>query len=119
MLEVEMSPAKIADIIIGAISSSRFRYATEKELQQGIFRLTGLPREYRLSEADIIDFFWQGCGVEVKIGGTKADLIRQLTRYASCDAIKCLVVVTARAGLADLPSAILGKPIYSVVVRNL
>lgn len=108
------------DQIASRLRSSRFRYSSERELQDGIAQLlTGMgvihEREVRLSNEDVIDFLVSGgLGIEVKIQGTIVNLLRQLNRYAQHQDVKALLVVTGRMQLTGLPRAIGGKPLRVV-----
>jgi hypothetical protein len=48
----------------------------------------------------------------VKIAGTWANVVRQLTRYAKCPEIAALVLVTTRVAHHHLPADIEGKPVH-------
>lgn len=65
-----------------------------------------------------IDFLCGGIGIEVKRGQPERARIRQqLARYAACDQVEALVLVTERA--VDLPPALAGKPLRAVCLRKL
>lgn len=53
-------------------------------------------REVRLNPTDRIDLLIGTTGIEVKVAGTAARVHRQLRRYAACDRITELVLVTTR-----------------------
>eukprot|EP01037_Dinobryon_pediforme_P011468 gene11468-11562_t len=67
------------------LKNARFILTDEKKLQAQIMeRLEGymdIEREYRLSPKDVIDFFGNGIGIEVKIKGSAKEIYRQLERY--------------------------------------
>lgn len=105
--------------IFSVLKKYRFPLTDEKVLQikiQEAFLLNDLKceREKRLSETDVIDFFFAdtGIGVEIKVKKklSAMAIYRQLERYAKNDDIKALVLVTGKA--MGLPSEIEGKPIY-------
>lgn len=97
----------------------------ESELASAVARLlteAGIPfeQEYRLSSRDRIDFMVGSVGVELKVEGSPADIIRQLHRYAEHDAIEELVLVTTRRKHAFLiPRELRGKKIAVVCVGYL
>lgn len=103
-----------------AIASRRFRFAHERELQEGVARALSdeaIPfrREARLGDAGCIDFLCdQGVGLEVKIGGPLAAVTRQLHRYANANEVRALVLVTSRLTLDRLPTSMMGKPLRVV-----
>ena len=100
------------------LTSNRFRYAGERDLQAGIaaaLTSAGLDvrREASLGEAGTIDFVVGDLGIELKVRGTRADVTRQVFRYLQHDAIKALLLVTTRAELARLPSIMSGKRVFT------
>jgi hypothetical protein len=113
-----------------ALVSFRFRFNNEKELQAGVFQaLTVLQQpfvpEYQLNPQDRIDFFVaeEGVGIEIKTNDSKggaglAAVTRQLWRYAKCEEIKSLVLITTRSKHRDLPTEILGKPVLVVYLNS-
>ena len=83
-------------------------------------RAAGLPcaHEYRLAPRRRIDFFVGGVGVEIKKGRPDpAALRRQLDRYAVCQGVEALVVLTQRA--VTLPATLCGKPVRSLALNQL
>lgn len=118
------------DELAAAIVSYRFRYKDEKELQAGVAQcLTKLKlpfkSEYSLNPKDRIDFFItkSGIGIEVKTNDSRggaglAAVTRQLWRYAKADNIKAIILITTRSKHRDLPSEILGKPLYVVYLNS-
>lgn len=104
--------------IYAALREVRFNFTCERELQEGIAKqLTAagvsFRREHALTERDRIDFLCGSVGIEVKIKGSAADLIRQLHRYAERDEITAIILVTSRAQhRAATPRGLNGKPIY-------
>lgn len=99
------------------------RCDTEAELQTAIGEILKdhaiqYKREWRLNEKDRIDFLIGGLGIEVKITGSRSDLIRQLHRYAQSEQIDSLVLVTTLLRHRDLPTEINAKPITIIVLEN-
>lgn len=102
-------------MIVRILQGYRFNITDEAELQEGISRVLrerGLTfeREYSLSSADRIDFLVNNIGVEIKIGSSRAQVLRQLHRYAQHEEIKGLVVVTTKA-THTIPDFISRKPV--------
>ncbi|MGN6693878.1 MAG: hypothetical protein ACTHN0_06840 [Aquihabitans sp.] len=108
------------------ILSQRMSWTTEDDLQRVIaHRLDhevtiGSPinhyvREVRVDERNRLDFVVQIAGdvvgVEVKIAGSRRDVLRQLTRYAQLDQIDELLLVTTKANHHRMPTHINGKPV--------
>jgi hypothetical protein len=108
----------------------RFRYAGEKELQAaiaGALDAAGVPfeREVRLGKAGTIDFLigggapgGLGIGLEIKVGGSVADLTRQLFRYAGEDRVREVVLATTRRAHAFPDATMQGKPARCVVLAG-
>ncbi|MFF8187715.1 hypothetical protein ACF044_10705 [Microbacterium sp. NPDC016588] len=108
------------------ILSRRMTYGTELELQDAIAdRLAGevrlgrpitdAGREINLDARNRIDFLVEvdgvPVGVEVKIHGSRADVVRQLTRYAAFPEIHELLLVTTKAIHHNIPTELGGKPV--------
>lgn len=113
-----------ADAIARSITSRRYRWRDEADLQAQLavaFAEDGIAvaREHRLSPTDRVDFFDHGTGVavEVKVASSTAEVIRQLWRYAKCDTVREIVLVSSRSAHASaLPPAVNGKPVRVVHV---
>lgn len=65
-------------------------------------------REYRLNDADIVDFMINGTAVEVKLRAARMLIYRQLERYSKHEEVKRIVLVTLTP--MHLPPEINGKP---------
>lgn len=106
------------DNVIRKLKSYRFRFKTEAELQKGLMsvleRITETIREHRLDENDRPDFFLpdHGIAIEVKTKGAATAVLRQLTRYATHEEVKSILLITSRVQLAkSFPDSLLGKPL--------
>jgi hypothetical protein len=93
----------------------RYNTTVEAELQEAIARVLTegeipFQREFQLSAKDRIDFIVADVGIEVKIGSTYAQVIRQLHRYAQFGEVQGLVLVTTKA-THTLPDFISQKPL--------
>ncbi|WP_345477972.1 hypothetical protein [Nesterenkonia rhizosphaerae] len=76
-------------------------------------------REYRLSRRDRIDFLIGTVGIEVKIKGSRADVIRQLGRYAESQQITELILACSmRRLLYGVPNEILGVPVRKHLLQG-
>src|SRR4051812_14969064 len=105
-----------AEEIRAVLAGYRFRFANERDLQDGIARALageGIPhrREAPLGDAGTIDFLVGDVGVEVKIKGALAQVTRQLHRYAEEPSVRALLLVTGSARLDRLPRSLCGKPL--------
>jgi hypothetical protein len=106
-----------------AIGSHRFRWTNEDELQLGVaeaLQSAGIPaiREHAIAEAGRVDFFWDGIVVELKTRAALADVLRQLVRYAECDVVQGIVLVTASLRLRT-PPTLAAKPAATIYVPSL
>ncbi len=106
-----------AKSIASLIQSHRFPFSTESELQSGIETIlarSGIKhrREVILDAASRIDFMAGSVGIEVKIWGTRNEVLRQLGRYAEFDNISALVLVSTKANHRTMPATLNGKPIH-------
>lgn len=112
-------PGEEAARIAALIGGQRYRYRDEDALHAGIEQVLAgagivATAEARLSARDRIDFLAGPVGVEVKIAGSNADVIRQLGRYATHPEIGALILVTTRARHRTIPRVIGGKPVLVV-----
>ena len=65
-----------------------------------------------------IDYLVGRVGIEIKKGKpVVATLCRQLARYAACDGVESLIVITQRS--VRIPESVLGKPIRHLVLSQL
>lgn len=107
-----------------AIKGQKLPLQNEKQLQQKLevlFQENNLDfkREKRLDNSNIIDFMFNGLGVELKIR-TKASAMsvyRQIERYCSFDEIEGILLLTAKS--TSLPSEINGKPVYVISLSRI
>lgn len=107
------------DQVIEALSGHRFRFSTERDLQDGVAKVLDaagivFKKEHRLDDKGIIDFWIpEGrVGIECKIKGTLPDVTRQLFRYSESDQVDVLVLVTSRSKLGELPEEMNGVGIW-------
>jgi hypothetical protein len=113
----------VVDLVAGVLTTHRFRYSDERELQDGIEQVLGqrdrlaFYREFNLDARNRIDFYFPAheVGLEVKIQGSAAMVLKQLERYAKFSQIDGLVLVTGRvqSGLFGARE-IQGKPLRVV-----
>lgn len=107
-------PAQTLQAVMQAIDAWTFRHVNEDELQSGLAEAldrAGLQpqREVRIAGGRI-DVLCGRIGVEVKVAGQPAQVVRQLTRYASGGDIDALVLVTTRVR-HQAPDTISGIPV--------
>jgi hypothetical protein len=90
------------DPLLTFFKSWQFSTHTESAMQDDIEAALKadameFEREVVLSSKDRIDFMVGGCGVECKVGGSKSDVLRQLSRYARHQKVESIVLVTTIA----------------------
>lgn len=104
------------DELVERVHARRFRFSSEAELQEGIGRVlwgidAPLEREWDLGrQYGRPDFVVGWTAVEIKVGGSLAELTRQVHRYAQHPGINSILVVTTRSRHRNLPDTINGKP---------
>ena len=65
-----------------------------------------------------IDYLVDRVGIEIKKGRPDAaQLKRQLMRYAACEDVDALIVISSRS--VSLPASAMGKPVYGIVLNQL
>ena len=110
--------------ILYILRENRFNFTGEKELQSALeqaFTAAELEfeREVSLSKKDRIDFLFPGgLGVEVKVDGSKNNLIRQLHRYAAHERIEHLLVITNKSRLASMPGTLNEKNVHAITINR-
>ena len=106
-------PERLHDIV-ALIERAKINLSVEADAQAGLLnRLTSAGyvavREYQLSAGSRIDLFVEGgIGIEVKVRGSAAAIMRQVDRYAMHDDIRAIVLATTK--VIALPSTIRSKP---------
>lgn len=100
------------------LHSYRFNFTSEDELQTAVEAVLNenkieFLREFQLSKKDRIDFLIGSVGLEIKIGFSYADVIRQLHRYAQSDRIEALILLTSRLQ-HSMPLEINGKTLCTI-----
>lgn len=109
------------------LRASEFHFNDELDLQNGIAKLLDSLGVGYLREAQIgsgresrVDFLIFRVALEVKVGGSTADVIRQLSRYAGADSVDELILVTSRLRhRMQLPGSINGKPLFVMEIVRL
>lgn len=98
------------------LASFQFNFITEKDLQQAIeeaLKQKGVEfaREADLGPQGVIDFLVGRLGIEIKIKGSPSSVGAQVLRYCESDQVDGLLLVTAKARLAQIPPTVLKKPV--------
>lgn len=107
-----------ASAIAEALRRYRFTYCNEDQLQEGIAAALveegfEVEREVRLPGLGRIDLLVGRVGIEVKVAGTPIEVASQVARYAFCEEIDGLVLVTSRPR-HRIPAIANGKPVETV-----
>src|SRR3990167_564030 len=95
----------------------------ETAIQDGIESLLladdrPFSRERILARGDRPDFLVEGVVIEVKVGGSRTEIARQLQRYALHDAVTAILLVTTKTQHVTLTGQMAGKPIQVVVLAG-
>lgn len=104
------------------ITQHRFTFRAELGLQDAIATVLTdagmvVEREVALTAQDRIDMLVDlTVGVEVKVGSSTTNVMRQLQRYAASDQVDALLLVTTRVTHRYLPDEVAGKPLTVVVL---
>jgi len=108
----------LADLI-NILNTYRFRYVSEKDLQDGIeeaLQTNGIDyrRETSISAANRPDFLVGGIVIEVKIKGTLSALLRQISRYVEHEAVESILVIGTPRWIPLIPKTLSGKEVGSL-----
>jgi hypothetical protein len=114
----------VAETVLEALRAMRPPFAPyEADLHQLVaLRLQESGFAYRheasLAAGCRIDYLVGDVGIEIKNGKPRpAELTRQLMRYAKCDNVQSLIVLTWRS--VSVPSMLLGKPVRTLTLSQL
>ena len=80
----------------------------------------GLPfvHEAKLAPGCRIDYLVDTIGIEIKKGKPDASAVKkQLMRYAACDGVEAIVLLTQRT--IAVPKTVLGKPVHVIALNQL
>lgn len=115
--------------IVAIATSQHTLYTNEYDLQVAVHAALldaeiPIHREHNLSDGrsrvdlwspagypQMKDALEHGIGIEVKIDSSRADVVRQLTRYALCPEVDGLILVTTRSKHHRIPFTLNGKPV--------
>jgi hypothetical protein len=114
-------------VIARALQGNDFHFNDEHELQNGISIALAEARINAQREALIgkgsesrVDFLIGRIALEVKVGGSLAEVMRQLDRYAHCDGIDAVMLVTSRLRhKVSLPMYVNNKPLQVMEIVRL
>ncbi|WP_295170089.1 hypothetical protein [uncultured Brevundimonas sp.] len=106
--------------LVRSLSQPRFDLDDEKACQEQMFNWLveqfperKIERERRLTEADRVDFFVEGCAIEVEMNRARpAEIVKQMRRYATSPVVSAVIVASNRA--LQLPAQMHGKPVFGV-----
>lgn len=106
------------DDVCTLLSGKRIAVNDERELQEALARLLGdgWERERVLGKgmrADFIEAGGRGVLIETKTFCGRSAVLRQIARYAECDDVLGIVVVTVKP-LSAMPDRMGGKPVRTV-----
>lgn len=122
----EGRPRVTASDVAQVLRGVDMHFGHEAELQQAldeVFHDQGwdVEREFALdgSRDSIVDFFLDGLAIEVKVDGTPAAVLRQLQRYAACQEVRELLLVTTKHRHRDaIPETLSDKPVHVFLIQR-
>lgn len=96
----------------------------ESDLQnwlEDLFERSGVDaqREVRLSARNRVDFMVGGIAIETKVDGSLSSILRQLDRYAECDQVEEVLLVTTLRKHLTTPFELRGKHVEVAWVATL
>ena len=110
--------------VLGALKELRSPFALyENDIHRMVAdRLSeaGLPfvHEAKLAPGCRIDFLVDDIGIEIKKGKLESKTVQaQLLRYAACEAVSAIVLLTQRS--VKIPKNVMGKPVHVIVLNQL
>lgn len=97
------------------LADYRIRFGVERDMQDDVEEILTVlrhdfTREHRLKPGPI-DFLVGRIGIECKIAGSKAEVLRQCRGYLGCEELDGLLLVTSRAVHTSAPAELGGKPL--------
>lgn len=107
------------------LASASFGATDERDIQEAIAVLLArkkvrFKREVVLWKpmppergGDRIDFLVGRVGIEVKVAGSRNEVMRQLERYCRSDRIDAILLATTRLQLTRMPDTLGGKPVVT------
>jgi hypothetical protein len=119
---VDLQRAVTAEWLVERLPLRRWPIGVELDFQNAVAEWLNrqdvrYEREYHLREADIIDFYFPDgrIGLELKVKGSPAAVMRQLQRYARSPEVDALILMTGHASLAaGCADMLAGKPVHVV-----
>ena len=109
-----MSARKLAEYLYGRT----YRLGSERLMQDDVERAfkqdeIEYEREKVLGPGDRVDFLVGGIALELKIKGRPAQIVKQIERYATHDAVDSIVLLT-NVPMPRIPRLHQAKPCYVV-----
>ena len=118
MTKIPGDNSTIIEQIFKRVKGHRIIISNEKDVQAQIdyqLKSLGFQREHVLSSG-MIDLFYNGIGIEIKIKGNKMSIYRQCERYCLDDEITHFILITNRA--MGFPETINDKPCYVINISE-
>lgn len=113
-IEVIPSVEETVKCILQCLNGKQFSLHNEMVLHQQISQafqsMPGIQHEYDLDAKSIVDFYYAGVAIEVKIKGNKKDIYKQCKRYCGHEQVRALVLITNLT--MGFPKELNTKPCY-------
>lgn len=116
------------DEIVAIVKQCSFRWSSEYDIHRGLLQwlqknqqhLPSFRSEVSLSKRDRLDVLLDdGTAIEIKVDGSKTEVLRQLHRYAEHEEVTGLVLLTTRMTHTLLPPTVLDKRLAVVTIIGL
>lgn len=116
------------DAIARVIKQCSFRWSSEADIHKGLLQWLGNQQQHVpsfrseviLSKRDRLDVLLaDGTAIEIKVDGTKTEVLRQLHRYAEHEQVTGLILLTTKMVHTSMPPAVLDKPLVVVSIFGL
>lgn len=116
------------DEIEAVVRRASFRWSSESDIHRGLEQwleqqqqdVPSFRSEVSLSKRDRVDVLLDdGTAIEIKIAGTKTEVLRQLHRYAEHVEVTGLLLLTTKMAHTSMPKDVLGKRLVVVPILGL
>ncbi len=116
------------DSIVSVIKQCSFRWSSEADIHKGILQwlerqqqhVPSFRSEVVLTKRDRLDVLLDdGTAIEIKVAGTKTEVLRQLHRYAEHEVVTGLILLTTRMAHLSMPPTVLRKRLVVVPILGL
>lgn len=116
-------PGPSVAAVVQLLREGQFRREPEALLQEDM--AAALTARWPATQREVItdagrpDFLVHGIVVEVKIRGSRANLLRQVLRYADLEEVRAIIIATTMSRLiTGIPNEIRGTPLHAAFLAG-